>query len=60
MFIFHGCDNLKHLFSNFLGRSGIQPVIELVFENVQVSSSYDFIWNVILRIDLICKLYFET
>ena len=35
MFIYHGCDNLKHLFSNFIGRSGIQPVIELVFETVQ-------------------------
>ena len=30
MFIYHGCDNLKHLFSDFIGRSGIQPVIELV------------------------------
>ena len=36
MFIYHGCDNLKHLFSDFIGRSGIQPVIEHVFENVQV------------------------
>jgi len=44
MFIYHGCDNLKHLFSDFIGRSEIQPVIELVFENVQVSSTSDFIW----------------
>ena len=36
MFIYHGCDNLKHIFSDFNGRSGIQPIIELVFENVQV------------------------
>ena len=46
MFIYHGCDNLKHLFSDFIGRSGIQPIIELVFENVQVSSTFDFIWNI--------------
>ena len=47
MFIYHGSDNLKHFFSDFIGRSGIQPVIELVFENVQVSSTFDFIWNII-------------
>ena len=34
MLIYHGCDNLKHLFSDFICRLGIQPVIELVFENV--------------------------
>ena len=51
MFIYHGCEYLKHLFSDFIGRSGIQPVIELVVENVQVPSTSDFIWNVIPYID---------
>ena len=48
MFIYHGCDNLKHLFSDFIGRSGIQPAIELVFENVQVSSTFDFICDMVI------------
>ena len=51
MFIYYGCDNLKHFFSDFIGCSGIQPVIKLVFENVQVSSTFDFIWNIIPHID---------
>ena len=54
MFIYHGCDNLKHLFSDFIGCLGIQPFIELVFENVQVSSTFDLIWNIILHIDNSC------
>ena len=32
MFIYHGCDNLKHIFSDFIRRSVIQPVIELVLK----------------------------
>ena len=56
MFIYHGCDNLKHLFSDFIGRSGIQPVIELVFETVQISSTFDFIWNIIPHIDILITL----
>ena len=54
MFIYHGCDDLKPLFSDLIGRSGIQPVIEFVFENVQVSGTFDFIWNIIPYIDNSC------
>ena len=54
MFVYHGCDNLKHIFSDFIRLSLIQSVIELVFENVKVSSTYDFIWNIIPHIDDSC------